>query len=297
MAFSNSNKVSLSGKTVIVTGANTGIGYETALECAKRGGRVILACRDETKGLKAIETIQKLTANKNVILKRLDLASLNSVREFAQDILKNERRLDILINNAGAIMLGNQTTIDGFQLEMQVNYLAPVLITMLLLDLLKKSAPSRIVNVSSKAAKYAKKFTPEQINSYKSHVNAYSNSKLGNILFTQVLAEKLKDFNVSVFSLHPGAIYTDIAIQHLNPCIQSCGKCFSNIFLKTPVEGSQTTLYVALEQGIEHLTGRHFEECKVVKSYSTAKDPKQAKQIWDSTLKLLSYDENETIRI
>lgn len=111
----------------------SGIGYQTALECAKRGARLIIACENKPLGTKALETIIKTTGNKNVIFKLLDLASLKSVRSFADDVLKNEERLDILINNAAVLMRGNEMTSDGFQLEMQINYISPVLLTLLLI--------------------------------------------------------------------------------------------------------------------------------------------------------------------
>ncbi|CAG9832133.1 unnamed protein product [Diabrotica balteata] len=278
------NKVCLVGKTVIVTGSNTGIGYETALECAKRGARVILGCRDHLKGTVAVQNIKTLTLNQNVVLKVLDLASLTSVKHFANDILRTEERLDILINNAGAILLGDQLTEDGLQLEMQINYFGPVLLTLMLLNLLKKSAPSRIINVSSVAAKYAK-LDVKNLNGKPS----YPITKLCNILFTQELAKKLNEFNISVFALHPGMIATDIMTRHLWPIVNSCVIPLSRFSIKTPEEGAQTTIYAATEPGIEYLTGGFFSECRHQEHYKTARDSQLARQLWDETMKLLNY--------
>lgn len=142
---------SLKNKNIIVTGANTGIGYEAALDFAKRGANVILACRNETLGNEAVEKIKTESQNDNVELEQLDLGSLANTRAFAERILRKLERLDILVNNAGIAGVDYKLTSDGFETQFQVNYLSHYLLTRLLLDLIKKSAPSRIINVSSKA--------------------------------------------------------------------------------------------------------------------------------------------------
>ena len=140
---------SLKGKTVVITGANTGIGKETAVDLAKRGARIIIGCRNMEKGKEALKEIQERSGSTDVFLEKLDLASLDSVRKFADNILKNERRLDILINNAGVAGCPHQKTEDGFEMQFGTNHLGHFLLTMLLLDRLERSAPSRIINVSS----------------------------------------------------------------------------------------------------------------------------------------------------
>ncbi|XP_072381025.1 retinol dehydrogenase 11-like [Diabrotica undecimpunctata] len=280
------NKVCLVGKTVIVTGSNTGIGYETALECAKRGARVIIACRDHRKGTVAVQNIKTLTQNQNIVLKIVDLASLTSVKNFATNILQTEEKLDILINNAGTLMLGDQLTEDGFQLEMQINYFGPVLLTLMLVNLLKKSTASRIINVASEAAKYAR-LDVKNLNGKPN----YPTAKLCNILFTQELAKRLNEFNISVFALHPGMIATDIITRHLSPVVYSGVAPLSKFLFKTPEEGAQTTIYVATEPGIEYLTGGFFSECHYQEHYKTARDPELARQLWDETIKLLNYND------
>ncbi|XP_056639914.1 retinol dehydrogenase 11-like [Diorhabda sublineata] len=284
------NKVCLTGKTVIVTGSNTGIGFETALECAKRGAKVIVACRDELKGSVAVQNIKTLTGNYDVILKLIDFSSLQSVRRFADDVLLTEERLDILINNAGALALGNHITDDGFQLEMQVNYFGPALLTLILIDLLKKSAPSRIVNVSSIAAKRAKMKSVDKLMAYDGHFDCYANTKLCVILFTQELSKRLKQFDVSVFTLHPGYIATEILTRHLGP-FKSCLTYMSRRIFKSPEEGAQTTLYCALEPGIEHLTGGFFIECQYQEHFKTAQNPILAEQLWYETIKVLNFSD------
>ena len=184
------SKARLDGKTVIITGANTGIGKETALDLAKRGARVILACRDLDKANTAANEIREASGNSGILVKKLDLASKNSVREFADGIVKGETKLDILINNAGIMCCPCWKTEDGFDMQFGVNHLGHFLLTNLLIDLLKRSAPSRVVNVSSNA--HRGEIDLDDLNSEKSYsrVGAYSNSKLANILFTRELSRR-----------------------------------------------------------------------------------------------------------
>ena len=147
----NDKKTTLNGKTVIITGANTGIGKETAIDLAKRGARVILACRDLIRANEAAGEIRRVTGNGNVFVEILDLASFDSIRKFASKILAQEERIDILINNAGIMYCPKWKTKEGFEMQFGVNHLGHFLLTNLLLEKIKKSAPSRIVNVSSRA--------------------------------------------------------------------------------------------------------------------------------------------------
>lgn len=150
------------------------------------------------------------TGNRIIVAKIIEMASFDSVRVFAQDINKNEERLDILVNNAGALALGNKKSKNGNSLVIQVNHYSPFLLTNLLLDLLKKSAPSRIINVSSIVAKNVFLFDLDNLDEYKSDIIDYSNSKLSNIYFTQELARRLEGTGVTSYSLHPGIVRTHI---------------------------------------------------------------------------------------
>ncbi|VEN55749.1 unnamed protein product [Callosobruchus maculatus] len=280
------SKVCLVGKTVIVTGANTGIGYEAALEFAKRGARVILACRNEVKAIEARNRIIRLTLNKNVAVKQLDLSKLSSVRNFANEILKSEERVDILVNNAGMASTKSKLTEDGLQLGMQVNYFGPFLLTLLLLDLLKKSAPSRIINVSSRLADHAK-LTAENLTKYQGTYYTYNNSKLCIILFTIKLAQLLEDDQVYVFSLHPGVIKTDI-FRVMRGWRKWIVDTFKETYFKSAEEGAQTTIHTAIAQGIEKHTGGHFQDCELIPPYKHAQNPKLCLDIWNKTLELLN---------
>lgn len=161
------SKARLDGKTVIITGANTGIGKETAIDLASRGAKVILACRDVMRAERAATDIMKKSNNQNIVVKIVDLASLDSIRKFADNINKSEPKIDILINNAGIMMCPYWKTQDGFEMQFGVNHLGHFLLTNLLLDKIKSSAPARIINVSSRAHTRTDKLDFDDLNSEK----------------------------------------------------------------------------------------------------------------------------------
>ena len=198
------NNVSMKGKTVIITGANTGLGKEVAVELGKRQARVILACRSLEKGKRAAREICSKVKDAILVVKHLDLSSLASVRQFADEILKEEKRLDVLINNAGVFMDPPMIkTQDGFEIHFGVNHLGHFLLTKLLLQLLEKSSPSRVVVVSSALAKralidfdniYAEKGHPGRQDHMK---GPYAQSKLANLLFAHELSKRLPEGNIA----------------------------------------------------------------------------------------------------
>ena len=206
------SRVKLNGKTVIITGANTGIGKETAVDLAKRKARVIMACRSADRGERAVEDVKRLSGNDKVEYRHLDLASLASVRQFAEEILQEETPIDILINNAGIMRCPYWRTEDGFEMQFGVNHLGHFLLTNLLLERLKQAPVARIVNVSSKGYKRAEGINFDDINSehHYTPAKAYYQSKLANVLFTKSLAERLEGTQVTVNSLHPGVIWTEL---------------------------------------------------------------------------------------
>ena len=206
------SKAKLTGKTAIITGANTGIGLETAVDLAKRGARVILACRSVEKGEAAVQTVKERSGNNDIVFSEVNLSSLQSVRDFSARILAEERRIDLLINNAGVMVPPYSTTEDGFELQIGVNHLAHFLLTNLLLERLKEAPSARIVNVSSSAHQVGKiNFDDLQSKSSYSRMGAYAQSKLANIVFTRSLARRLEGGNVTAFSLHPGVVRTELA--------------------------------------------------------------------------------------
>ena len=208
----------LDGKTVIITGANTGIGLETAVDLAKRNGRVILACRSVERGEKAAVEVRKRSGNDNVVFRQLDLASLDSVRKFSDKILEEEPRIDILINNAGVMAFPERTlTQDGFEMQFAVNHLGHFLLTNLLLDRIKEAPSARIVILSSSAHQRGK-IDFDNLNSERSYspMTVYGTSKLANILFSRSLMKRLEGTRVTANALHPGVIMTELS-KHINP--------------------------------------------------------------------------------
>ena len=284
----------LEGKTVIITGSNTGIGKETALNLAKRGARVIMACRNLQKAETALQEIVQKSGNENVVAKHLDLASLKSaVREFSEDVNSNELRLDALINNAGVMCLSTLTrTEDGFEMQMGVNHLGHFLLTNLLLDLLKKSAPSRIVLVSSMGHWMVTKtaFNFENMNGEIAYdkFDAYGQSKLANILFARELARRLKGTGVTANSLHPGIVASKLS-RHL-PTVMQGNNAVASWFVKTSEQGAQTSIHLAVSEELEGVTGLYFADCKERTPAETAQDDQAAKKLWEVSAKLVGLD-------
>lgn len=278
------SKVRLDGKTVLITGANTGIGKETALDMARRGARVILACRDLTRARLAADEIRQQSGNGNVVVKKLDLASLQSVRDLAKDVEENEERLDVLINNAGIMMCPKWQTEDGIEMQFGVNHLGHFLLTNCLLNLLQKSTPSRIVIVSSLAHEKGQ-IHFDDINLDKDYDprKSYRQSKLANVLFCKELAARLLGTGVTVYSLHPGVIRTELG-RHFFPTLPFWMKMMivpMMWMIKSPREGAQTTIYCAVEERIATESGLYYSDCAPKVPAPQATDDAVAKKLWD----------------
>uniref|UniRef100_A0A3B3YWL1 Uncharacterized protein n=2 Tax=Poecilia mexicana TaxID=48701 RepID=A0A3B3YWL1_9TELE len=276
----------LDGKTVIITGANTGIGKETARDLARRGARIIMACRDVERAEEARSDILEDTGNENILIRKLDLSDTKSIRAFAQVINKEEKQVNILINNAGIMMCPYSKTVDGFEMQFGVNHLGHVLLTYLLLDLIKSSAPARIIVVASVAHTWTG-LRLDDINSETSYdaIKAYGQSKLANVLFARSLAKRLQGTGVSVFSLHPGVVQSDLW-RHQHQCIQVAVNIF-RIFTKTTVEGAQTTIFCAVEQGLESQSGNYFSDCAAARCSRTAANDDLAQRLWEVSCDML----------
>nr|XP_014091931.2 retinol dehydrogenase 12 [Bactrocera oleae] len=280
------------GKVVIVTGANTGIGKETARELAKRGATIYMACRDMEKCEKARQELIKDTCNRNIFGMQLDLASLKSIKDFADNYKKIESRLDILINNAGIMHCPRMVTQDGFEMQIGVNHLGHFYLTNLLLDLLKKSAPSRIVVLSS----LAHKMGPFKNNDFLSERSyspskVYSHSKIANILFARELAKRLQGTKVTINSLHPGVVESELMRHHTiieNPLFRPIATALKWPFFKTTPNGAQTTIYAALDPDLELVSGAYFADCKPKKTAAVARDDDLAKWLWDESERLIN---------
>lgn len=277
----------LDGKTVVITGANTGIGKETALDLAKRGARVIMACRDMERAQAAVKEVTELSGNENVVCMKLDLADSKSIKEFAEAINKGESQLNILINNAGVMVCPYGKTADGFEMQIGVNHMGHFLLTYLLIDLIKRSAPARIVTVSSMAHSWGS-INLDDINSEKSYdkQKAYSQSKLANVLFSHSLAKRLEGTGVTTYSLHPGVVQTDLW-RHLSATQQVFMK-IAKPFTKNSVQGAQTSIFCAVEPSLEKESGRYYSDCAPANCSAKGKDDALAQKLWELSCRMLS---------
>nr|XP_022918205.1 retinol dehydrogenase 14 [Onthophagus taurus] len=286
----------MNGKTVIITGATGGIGKETARDIAKRGAKLILACRNIENAEKVKDELIESTGNENIIVKKLDISSLKSVREFAKDINSTENRLDVLIHNAGTAESKTKVTEDGLELTMATNHFGPFLLTHLLIDLLKRSGPSRIVIVASELYRLAK-VTTNNLNPINSYfpLFLYYVSKYANIYFTRELARRLEGTNVTANCLHPGMI--DSGIWRNVPIPLNWGMMLIvKGFFKTPVQGCQTSVFLAASEEVEGVNGKYFMDCKERGLSAAAMDMGKAKKIWEESEKLVKLT-NEDPRI
>lgn len=279
----------LDGKTALITGANTGIGKETAKDLAGRGAKVIMACRDMEKAEAAMKEVKEASGNENIVCMKLDLADSKSIREFAETINHGEPSLHILINNAGVMMCPYGKTVDGFEMQIGINHFGHFLLTHLLLDLIKRSNPARIVTVSSVAHTWSG-INLDDINSEKSYDKrrAYSQSKLANVLFSRALAGRLEGSGVTTYSLHPGVVQTDLW-RHMNKFQQAAIKMVRS-FTKTTVEGAQTTIYCAVEPALEKESGEYYSDCAKSKCSSSGRDDALAQRLWELSCKMLNID-------
>ncbi|XP_035741745.1 retinol dehydrogenase 13-like [Vespa mandarinia] len=277
-------KENLEGKVIIVTGANSGIGKETARAFAARNAKVILACRNKNRCEQARKEIVIETKNKLVYCRKCDLASQESIRTFVTRFKNENSQLDILVNNGGVMRCPKSYTKEGIEMQLGVNHMGHFLLTNLLLDVLKQSAPSRIINVSSNAHLKGK-LQVKDLNSMKNYdpYEAYAQSKLANILFTRELAKKLKGTQVTVNAVHPGIVDTEIT-RHMtlfkNLWFKYFIKPFTWPFIKSPKQGAQTILYVALDPNLDNITGSYFSNNEIVNISEEAKDDKLAKWLW-----------------
>jgi len=288
-------KKDLKGQVTIVTGSNTGIGKETARVLASMGATVILACRDEAKTAVVVEELRKETENKNIVFIKLDLTDLKSIKDFVLEFKRRYQTLNILINNAGVMAIPDRRlTKDGFEMQFGTNHIGHFYLTTLLIDVLKKSAPSRVINLSSMAYSYGK-MNWEDLNYEKGYnlSTAYSQSKLANVLFTKELQRRYGNQGIKSVSIHPGVVVTELTRYmtenaFLKYTMKYLGNHVMRFFGKTPLEGAQTSLYCALEDFDKLEGGAYYKDCKVVKETKQARNEENWKKLWEMSEKLIS---------
>lgn len=275
----------MQGKICLVTGSTSGIGRVTVLELAKVGATIVLACRDKSKGEATRDEIKAQNGAAPVDVLLADLSSQQAVRQLAQDFKDRYSRLDVLLNNAGAIFLRRSTTIDGFERTFAVNHLAPFLLTNLLLDTLKASAPARVITVSSGAHQGATiNFDDLQGEKRYGVMRAYGQSKLATILFTHELAKRLQGTNVTANCLHPGMVATNFGNGN-GPVLSSIIKLVMRTGI-SPEKGAETSVYLASSPEVDGVSGKYFSDCKEIRSSSESYDDLAAQRLWEVSAEL-----------
>ncbi|XP_029171412.1 retinol dehydrogenase 14 [Nylanderia fulva] len=287
------SKSKMNGKTVIITGCTSGIGKETARDLAKRGARVIMACRNTDAANQLKDEFVKESNNNNIAIRKLDLSSLQSVREFAQQINQEESRLDVLIHNAGtAETFRKKVTEDGLEMTMATNYFGPFLLTHLLIDLLRRSKPSRIVVVASELYRLAS-LNLNNINPTSSlPAYLYYVSKYADIVFTLELARRLEGSGVTANCLHPGMIDSGIW-RNVPAPLSWFVYLITKAFFKTPVQGAQTTIHVAVSEELNGVSGKYFMDCAEHRLSNAAKDPAKGKKLWELSEPLVKLEPSD----
>jgi NAD(P)-dependent dehydrogenase (short-subunit alcohol dehydrogenase family) len=274
----------MDGRTVLVTGGNTGIGKETAVALAREGARVVFTTRDATKGEVARAEIRDRAGSDTVDVMELDLARLASVRDFADRWAAQHDHLDVLVNNAGVLIGSRRETSDGYEMTFQVNHLGPFLLTNLLRGQLVAGDEARVVNVASTAHTSARNgldFDDLQSTRRYRSFSVYARSKLANVLFTRELARRWDDTGITANSLHPGFVasrfgrdgdtggFTNMVFPLLKP------------FALTPEQGAQTQVYVASAPELAGITGGYWAKCAPATPSAAAQDDAAAARLWE----------------
>ncbi|MFW9800860.1 MAG: SDR family oxidoreductase [Candidatus Thorarchaeota archaeon] len=287
----NENKAidvsNMNGKVCIVTGSNSGIGKETALALAELDATVVMVVRNAERGEAARSDIVDKTKRNRIDLMLCDLSSLDSIRQFAKEFVAKHDRLDVLINNAGAAYHKRQVTIDGFEQTLAVNYIGPFLLTHELLPVLKASAPSRVINLTS-GIHFRAKVDFEDLQNERKYrgMSAYGDAKLMVVMHTYELARRLEGTGVSVNVVHPGFAATNMG--------SSMGGLRNKIMFKmvrplqiSPREGAETSVYVASSTEVEGMTGKYFAKKQEQRSSEASYDEEAQKRLWHVTEQLL----------
>src|SRR5262245_34066343 len=270
-------------KTCLITGATSGIGKETALGLARLGARVVLVGRDAERTRATAEWITGQARSEPVAFLLADLSSQAEVRRVAREFRDKYARLDVLVNNAGAIFTRRETTVDGFERTWALNHLAYFLLTQELLDLLKASAPARIVSVAS-TMHTGGVIAFDNLQGEKNYggVSAYSRSKLANVLFTYALAKRLQGTGVTANCLHPGGVATGFG--HNRPGVIDLILRLAKPFLLTAERGAATSIYLASSADIDGVTGKYFARSKPVRSSASSHDQALQERLWALSL-------------
>jgi NAD(P)-dependent dehydrogenase (short-subunit alcohol dehydrogenase family) len=268
-------------KRVLITGATRGIGLAAAQALARRGAKLAIVARDDARGAEAVASIEG-EGGSTVDLLHADLLSQASIRALSDEILERYPRIDVLINNAGAIFVQRELTVDGIERTWALNHLAPFLLTTLLLDRLKASAPSRIITTASDAHK-GKLIPFDDLSAERSWrgrgFTRYGESKLANIMFTRELARRLDGTGVTTYCFHPGVVAT--GFNRNNGAMMTAAMMMIAPFVRSPRKAAQTLVWLADSPDVSKQSGGYYEDRAVAVSSRQAQDPALAKRLWD----------------
>lgn len=276
------NHEQMKGKTVLITGATNGIGKETALGLARLGAHLVIVGRSATKTQATADEIKSKTGSQQVDVLLADLSSMADVRRLADAFKQKYTRLDVLVNNAGGVFASRQETVDGYEMTFALNHLSYFLLTNLLLDMLKASAPSRIVNVSSDAHTFGPMHFDDLMmkNNYSmGGFRAYGQSKLANVLFSYELARRLSGTGVTSNVLHPGFVASGFGRN--NRGLMNLIMGMMHRFALTPERGAETSIYLAASPEVEGMTGKYFDRSKPKESSKDSYDQVSARKLWE----------------
>ena len=279
-------KDNMKGKICLVTGATNGIGKVTAQALAQMGGTVVIVGRNPSKTTQLVEEIRAASGNKNVDCLLADLSSQQDIRRLADEFKSKYSHLHVLLNNAGGFFMQRQLSVDGIEMTFALNHLAYFLLTNLLLDTIKASAPARIINVSS-GAHTSGKIEFDNLQGERGYrPRAYDNSKLANILFTMELARRLEGSAVTVNALHPGFVATGFA-KNNGKVIATLSGLLAPLVARSPAKGAETSIYLASSPGVEDITGKYFYDSHVIPAAPQATDVEVSRKLWDVSAELV----------
>ena len=278
----------MQGKVCIVTGSNSGIGKATAEGLAKLGARVIMVVRNQQRGEEARSEIIKNSGNDSVDLLLCDLASMSDIKKLADVFLSRYSRLDVLINNAGAVFDEREVTVDGFERTLAVNYLAPFLLTRELLTILKTSAPARVINLTSGLHVRGRvDFEDLQSERHYSGMSAYANAKLMVLMFTYELAKRLNGTGITVNAVHPGFVATNLG-RNTGSKRSSVMFGMMRPFQISPQKAAETPVYLASSPEVQEMTGRYWSKMQERRSSEASYDRETQERLWTVTEDLIS---------
>ena len=281
----------MDGRVAVVTGANSGIGRETALGLARAGATTVLACRDPGRAEAAAEEVRRRSGSADVHVVRLDLADLKTVGDAAEEIVGRWDRLDVLVNNAGGIWSTRQVTAQGFEQTFGVNHLGHFFLTRLLLARLRESAPSRIVNLSSVGhhmAQMGMRFGDLQTEGRYVSLAVYARSKLANLLFTRELARRLQGTGVTANAAHPGPVRSGFGMDGDLRGIEGLGNRVVRLFEISAEAGARTSLYLATSPDVAERSGGYYVRSKPGHMSRPARSDAAAERLWQVSEELLA---------